>query len=390
MINTEHWNSVVNYGSEFLQIPYLSVLEKKRPDNMRFHYVIIYNDKKPVTIAYFQVVNYSSESFEKFIGQDNSEFSCLITDYIKKHLTDHLKRGANKTNIRLLICGNTFISGAHGFSCIPEMNKVIVIEVFEKIIADINKTEKQYGKIAAVLMKDFTASTKEMADEFKKLKYHNFLVDPNMILDISWKTFDEYLNAMSKKYRHRAKSIVKKGLEIERKCFSVQDIKDNASQIEILYNNVYLKAKFRMASLSVDYFSEMKKVLGDKFTFVAYYQNEKIIGFKTTFILKNAIEAHFVGLNYEVNKEVELYQNILYDYVKEAIGNNVQQLFLGRTASEIKSTIGAESQELMCYIRHRNPFSNRIIKPFIDYLKPEDWIPRSPFKEVIPILNINV
>ena len=61
--------------------------------------------------------------------------------------------------------------------------------------------------------------------------------------------------------------------------------------------------------------------------------------------------------------------------------NKTGKLILGRTASEIKSTIGAEAVELKCYIRHHNPLSNRIIKPFVEYLKPAAWIPRNPFKE---------
>ena len=125
----------------------------------------------------------------------------------------------------------------------------------------------------------------------------------------------------------------------------------------------------------------MKNTLNYHFKFIAYYYNTKLVGFRTTYILKEAIEAHFIGLDYEVNKEVEIYQNILYDYIKEAITQNAKQLYLGRTASEIKSTVGAKAYELKCYIRHRNPLSNRIIKPFVDYLQPTEWIPRNPFKE---------
>lgn len=83
-----------------------------------------------------------------------------------------------------------------------------------------------------------------------------------------------------------------------------------------------------------------------------------------------------------MNKEYELYQNILYDYINETITNNLPQLILGRTAAEIKSTVGAQAYQLTCYIRHINPLSNHLIKPFIDSIKTIDWIPRSPFKEV--------
>jgi hypothetical protein len=382
MINREHWDAVAAHGSEFLEVPFLSVLETEAPDNMHFHYALIYDAGKPVAIAYFQVIDFSAESFSSLFDQDSKEFSCMITDYIKKHLTNHILRNVDKINMRLLICGNAYVSGEHGFTCLPEVDKKEAIDALADVIYRIGRAEKLRGQIAAILVKDFYSSSIKHAAELEEYKYHDFLVEPNMIVDVQWRTFDEYLNAMSKKYRNRAKSIVKKGLVLERKEFTHEDISKNSKKIQELFNNVHLKAKFRMASLSSAYFVELKKTLGDKFNFVGYYYEGELIGFRSTFILRDAAEAHFIGLNYELNKELELYQNILYDYIREAMENNRQKLFLGRTASEIKSTVGAEAYELTCYIRHRNPLSNRIIKPFIDFLKPTEWVPRNPFKEI--------
>ncbi len=381
MINTEHWNSVAKYGSEFLDLNYLSVLEKVPPQNMRFHYSIIYDAKQPVAIAYFQVIDFSSESFGSMIEHESEEFRCIVTNYVKKHVTNHLLRSADKINMRLLICGNACISGEHGIATVPQLDKTLAFDALADVIYRISRAEKLRGKIAAVLVKDFYTDSIKYSKELEEYKYHDFLVEPNMIVDIHWKTFEEYLNSMSKKYRNRAKSVVKKGEGIKRKSLSVDDIKAGSKQIEELYNNVHYKAKFRMASLSAPYFAEMKNTLKDKFSFVGYYHNGNLIGFKSSFILKGSVEAHFIGLNYEANKEFDTYQNILYDYIKEGIDTNSKHLFLGRTASEIKSTVGARAHELKCYVRHRNPLSNRIIKPFIDYLKPTEWIPRSPFKE---------
>lgn len=381
-VNEAHWSNIVQYGSPFLNIPYLKVMEYERPDNMSFHYATIYNDDKPVAIAYFQVVNFSSETFDSFIDRNNTEVSCAVTNYLKKYLTNQLLRNVNKVNMRLLICGNAFVSGEHGFSCVPGMNKAEIFDVLADIIYQINEAEKHKGKIAAVLVKDFSSSAKEVADELKEFKYHDFLVEPNMLVNIQWSSFDDYLNAMSKKYRNRAKTIIKKGSDIQRKQFTELDIEANAAVIQALYNNVHQKATFRMAALSTDYFVKMKKVLKEQFCFVAYYNNEELIGFRTSFILPDSVEAHFIGLNYQLNKELELYQNILYDYIKETIDSRLPLLTLGRTASEIKSTVGAEAYQLICYVKHRNPVSNRLIKPFIDSIKVTEWIPRNPFKEV--------
>lgn len=382
MINTEHWNTVAQCGSEFLQIPFLTVLEIERPENMRFHYAIIYSSNKPVAIAYFQVVDFSFESFSDLFDQKNDDFSCLVTGYLKKHFTNHLLRSANKINMRLLICGNACISGEHGLAVIPEVNKKEIMDALADVIYHIGRAEKLRGKIAAILVKDFYSDSIRYAKELEEYKYHDFLVEPNMIVKIEWKTFQDYLNAMSKKYRNRAKGIIKKGEELERKDFTSQEIADHSKILQKLYNNVHYKAKFRMATLNTGYFIALKKMLGERFIFTAYLHDSKLVGFRTSFILKDSIEAHFIGLDYGINKTLEVYQNILYDYIKETIELDKKRLFLGRTASEIKSTVGAEAHELTCYIRHRNPLSNRIIKPFIDYLRPEEWVPRNPFKEI--------
>lgn len=380
LINKEHWNSIVNFGSEFLQIPFLTVLEKEHPDNMHFYYAIIYDKSSPIAIAYFQVIDFSSQSFGKIIEKEDSEFLCVIADYFKNRVSNHIIKNADKINMRLLICGNACISGEHGLTTIPSANKIKVIDSLVDVIYRISVTEKIRGKIAAILVKDFYSNSIEHSRELKDYKYHDFLVEPNMIVDINWDTFDEYLNAMSKKYRNRAKSIVKKGLGLKRKSFSAIDIKLNHNLIQQLYDNVHFKASFRMATLTSNYFAEMKNVLGDNFLFSAYYYQDIFVGFRSSFFLKNQVEAHFIGVDYDFNKEFEIYQNILYDYVKDAIEMKAQCLILGRTASEIKSTVGAQAHQLTCYIRHQNSFSNVILRPFVDYLKPAEWIPRNPFK----------
>ncbi len=381
MINKEHWMEVAQYGSEFLQLDYLSVFESNPPKNVRFHYALIYEHKKPVALAYFQVIDFSSESFGSIMEQRDGD-GCCVADYIKKHIKSHLLRSADHFNMRLLICGNACISGEHGFATIPGINKSEALDALADVIYRISRSEKLRGKIAAVLVKDFYRDSLAYTRELEEFKYHDFLVEPNMIVAIKWQTFDTYLDAMSKKYRSRAKSIIKKSAAVERRSLTHEEIKKAAKEIDRLYLNVHLKAKFRMATLEPGYFENMKKVLGDKFNFVGYYSQGKLLAFRTSFVLNTSIEAHFIGLDYEQNKELELYQNILYDYVHEAIYHQVEELHLGRTASEIKSNVGAEAHELTCYIRHRNPLSNRIIKPFIDYLKPSEWTPRNPFKEI--------
>jgi hypothetical protein len=77
------------------------------------------------------------------------------------------------------------------------------------------------------------------------------------------------------------------------------------------------------------------------------------------------LDAHFIGIDYSKNKTYAIYPRILNDYVRLGISTNSSQINLGRTASEIKSTLGAQPKPLTCYCKHKRYLPNKILKPFI-------------------------
>ena len=73
---------------------------------------------------------------------------------------------------------------------------------------------------------------------------------------------------------------------------------------------------------------------------------------------------------------------MLYDYVTLGIERQVKEINFGRTAGEIKSTLGAVPQELTCYIRHKKSVANFLFKPFLKKVKPTVFEQRFPFKKL--------
>ena len=93
------------------------------------------------------------------------------------------------------------------------------------------------------------------------------------------------------------------------------------------------------------------------------------------------LDAHFLGYDPECNRNCQLYLNMLYDLVDDAIALKAHNLILSRTAMEIKSSIGAEPHDMYLYLKAINPIFNRGVSKALDYFKPKaDWKPRSPFK----------
>jgi hypothetical protein len=376
--NAGVWDKLA--GSEFfMRTAYLRVLEQNPPSNMKFRYAMMHNGTKPVGVCCFQVVEFTGESFGTLVQPEGDKQKSGMGEAIK----NFFKKKADKISLRLLISGNAFSSGQHGFVFSEEVDPQEAFQALADVIYRISRADKLHGKVNGVLVKDFYPEMEKFSAELQHYKYYQFNVEPAMVLDLEpeWKTFNDYLDAMSSKYRKRAKTIIKNGAAIKVRSLSAEEIKKNGKRIMELFDNVHLKAKFRLASLTADYFAEMKREFGDDFMLHAYYVDEKMAGFRTTIIAHDHSDAHFVGLDYTVNREHDVYQNMLYDYVKETFDSGKKKLFLGRTASEIKSTIGARPVNLFCYTRHRNPLSNRLIKHFISQVKPTEWVQRNPFKE---------
>ncbi|NNE56132.1 MAG: hypothetical protein HKN32_08935, partial [Flavobacteriales bacterium] len=55
----------------------------------------------------------------------------------------------------------------------------------------------------------------------------------------------------------------------------------------------------------------------------------------------------------------------------------------GRTAMEIKSTVGAFPVDLKIFIKHRSKAPNQLLRILFSYVKPADFDQRVPYKETI-------
>lgn len=376
-IDAEAWTSLNHTDNIFTSLRFLQGLERTAPPEMSFLYVILRKGKKNIAGYVFQSIQLSVEVLAEVLAPLTKQKSIVA------HMSEWITRCREEKGMRVLISGNNFVSGEHGvltakgsnsaeaFKMLPEVVKIIVSKVVKPV------------KFSVILVKDYYASHGKKPEVLlTKKRYHSFGVEPEMILRINpaWATFEDYMAAMSKKYRNRTKSVLKHSSRLVEHHLDEESLRRAMDDIYPLYLKMHQKARFRLAPLTPEYFIEMKRLYPSVFGVRMYTLEGKVVGFRTFFLNKNQLEAHFIGVDYQLNKELDIYNRILYDFVDDTIKTGKNELLLGRTAAEIKSTIGAVPHDLTCYIRHRNSLSNQIIRPFIDYLKPSDWTPRNPFK----------
>lgn len=380
-IDERQWRAAVHEANFFLQPEYLRALEKTAPSNLRFHYALVSRQGRPLLASVFQVIHIGSDMLAEILAPlaASRKYVGFLAGW-----REWMKKGSDNPGMRVLISGNNFVSGEYGMCCATGLPHQDAFDVLADVVRVILKYDRAEGLISTVLVKDFYRDNAQHARRLRRSRYHEFLVEPEMIVDIdpAWGSFSGYQDAMSKKYRNRLKSTLKKSAPLQVTELDAAAIQKHSRRMMELYLAVHEKASFRLSALTPEYFAEMKAVFGSRFRFVAYFHEAEMAGFRTAFLTGADIEAHFIGIDYTKNADFGLYQQMLYDYVRDGIEAGAGRVFLGRTASEIKSTVGARAHDLTCFIRHRNTFSNHVIGHFLDYLRPSDWVPRNPFKEI--------
>ncbi|MFT5957258.1 MAG: hypothetical protein ACI80P_000532 [Flavobacteriales bacterium] len=369
----EAWNPLVVNKSVFLLTHYFDAL-RILDENLSYRFACFLKDSKLVGVAAFQITMAESDNLNA-----NFDKSGKWVKSVSKKLL-----GNRKMRFRVLVLGNSFATGEHGFvfndHIEPSTQGALLLKAIDEIEAD---CKEKGNRIAATVVKDFYPKSFGISEHFSEEGYAEFFVDPNMVMSLKpeWKTFDDYLASLTTKYRTKAKAAFKKSANIVLKDFDKEDLIAHREELFSLYEKVYDRADFRLGKLNGEVFSRMKENLGEAFTLKGYFLDDKLVGFQSAFKYENWIDTHFVGIDYNLNHQYSLYSRMLYEYIMMGIESGVKQISFGRTASEIKSTVGAYPIDVKCYIRHRTKTSNALLKLLFSYIRPSQFSQRMPFKQ---------
>jgi predicted N-acyltransferase len=358
------WDSIAQ-ANIFLSTKYLQVLESAAPANMKCQYIGIFNQEELIGIALAQFIDLSHlESY----GERDKKLKTWVRNFLFSQFSS-----------KLLFIGNNMLSGQNAFlvkndALIPE-----VLKTLKNAVAELN----QNFKIHLTSFKDFMPSDLPNFDQAVFKKDLKFTSQPNMIFEINplWIEEEDYVKALTKKYRDQYKRSRNKALGIEKKKLTLDEIEDQQEIIYDLYLHVAENAPFNTFYLPKNHFYELKEKLKDDFMLYGYFIDGKLIGFNTLIKNGKSLDTYFLGYDEKIQKEKMLYLNMLYDMIACGISLKFENIIFGRTALEIKSSVGAIDTPMFGFMRHSQPLINQFLGRIFNYLEPETtWKRRSPYK----------
>ena len=124
-----------------------------------------------------------------------------------------------------------------------------------------------------------------------------------------------------------------------------------------LYLAVHERAEVKLELLPAEFFRQLAARCGDCVRLTAVLQGPRIVAFAWGILFGNAYQNVFVGLDYQLNDEFDLYFNLMASDLDHALRLGAAEIQTGQTADVFKSRLGCRGQPRYVYAKGTRWFS---------------------------------
>ncbi len=345
-IDRKLWNSLLGDNGifDYDGLLFLEETFKNNPDkrdNWKFHYFIITdNNNKPVLATFFT----------ECIWKDDM----LAPAEVSKKIEEKRKEDPYYLTSKTITMGAMVTEGKHLYI---DKNSPYWKEAMDIMLEKVQEI-KTKTKATQIVIRDFNKND-SIKDYLFGQGFINFtLPDTNIIEDLTWNNFDDFLKNLSKKSRKHFKDNV-----LKFKNLYTVEYKNNVSEEELkrIYN-LYLNVQSSNLDLNLFAlpFKFFKNSLNNSnFEFIILKINNEEQKSKNPLIIaagicykskKNYIPM-FAALDYQYLKTYSNYRQLLYRVIKRANKLKKEKILFGLTASFEKTRIGAIAKPQEAFIQ---------------------------------------
>jgi hypothetical protein len=357
-------------GSLALQKPYLDAIANSATTPQAY-YVTFHHQDELVGVASFSVTSFTRPSLGSLFERSAPRIHTLLKA---------VKLGQSGHSGHILTCGGPSNSGGRGFAFVKGTAPQMMAESLARAAQRVRKLLSSDYSISGILIQGLPH-----LDTLTHHGYTHFDAEPDMRLSIEsrWESFSDYLASLTSKYRVKARRADAKSSGVTQVHLTSQALKDYDSELKSLYLQVSQRADFCLKYPEVDAIHQLSERSPEHVKVYGYFLGDHLIGFRMSLSYQGKLYAHLVGLDYALQRDHALYPRMLNDYVREAIESGCHEVHFGRTASEIKSTLGAQPHSTHFYLYHAQPLMNSVL-PLISTRTalPKTRI-HKPFKSVL-------
>jgi predicted N-acyltransferase len=185
---------------------------------------------------------------------------------------------------------------------------------------------------------------------------------PSCILDMTWRTFDEYVGSMRAGYRRQLLASLRARERLGLTVRLVRDWEAEAARIFPLYEQVIDHAPFQLERLNLAFFQSLATDLGDRTSALLVERDGALLAAAVLLHGPDTLTFLLAGIDYARHRECQAYLTLVAEIVAEAIRRGVARLDLGQTTYDLKGRLGAETSPRWLCVKCPNPAMHLMLR----------------------------
>jgi predicted N-acyltransferase len=267
--------------------------------------------------------------------------------------------------MRLLMIGNAAGEG-HLSTCAPEDEEWVANALYQVL-----EIYGRNSKVSLVVFKDFPASYRDVLWKFTANDYTRIPSMPMTELALDYTDFDHYVTTLGastrKDLRRKFRKIAASApIDLE----VVTDLTPYVDEVYPLYLQVHERSPLKFETLTKEYLSDLGRRMPDRARFFIWRQHGKAIAFSVALVHDGTIYDDYLGLDYRVALDLHLYFYTLRDILTWSLAQGLRRYRSSPLNYQPKLHLGCDLFPLDLYVRHTNPFLNKIFPPVLKFLEP--------------------
>jgi len=245
-------------------------------------------------------------------------------------------------------------------------------EIAEALARSLNGIGREL-RCAMVVLKEFPVKYRPPLNCLPKFGFARIPSMPMTTLGIAYKNFDAYLSAsLSAATRGKVRRKLR-AAERAKPAISmsvVEDVTPYVDDVHPLYLKVYERSPLQFEKLTKEFLCQIGVRMPDKVRFFLWRQDEKIIAFGLCTLEGKNICHEYVGFDYAVAFELNLYYRVFHDIIEWAIANGYERFYSGSLNYDPKWHLRQSLYPVDLYVRHTSGLVNALFRRLLPLLEP--------------------
>src|SRR5689334_32841 len=251
-------------------------------------------------------------------------------------------------------------------------NEVSQFATAESLAASLPRLARNLN-CAMVVLKEFPAKYRRPLERLRDAGFARVPSMPMTTLGIDYKNFEDYLsNMLSPRTRGKVRRKLRAAERAQPAITMsvIGDVTPVVDEVYPLYEKVFERSPLQFEKLTREFLCEIGRRMPDKVRFFLWHQDNRLIAFGLCMVEGENLSHDYVGFDYSVAFDLNLYYRVFHDIIEWAIAHGYKQFYSGSLNYDPKWHLRQSLYPVDLYVRHTSDALNAVIRRLLPLLEP--------------------